>query len=35
VLVEMRMEDARLHQLFPTEQRQQLIAALGQVADFE
>ena len=35
VLVEMRMEDERLHQLFSAEERQQLITALGRVADFE
>jgi DNA-binding MarR family transcriptional regulator len=35
VLVEMRMEDERLHQLFSTEERQQLTTALGRVADFE
>ena len=35
VLVEMRMEDERLHQLFSAEERQQLITALRRVADFE
>jgi DNA-binding MarR family transcriptional regulator len=35
VLLEMRMEDERLHQLFSAEERQQLIIALGRIADFE
>ena len=35
VLVEMRLEDERLHQLFSAEERQQLITALRRVADFE
>ena len=35
VLVEMRMEDERLHRLFSAQERQQLITALGRVADFE
>ena len=35
VLVEMRMEDERLHRLFSAEERQQLITALARVADFE
>ena len=35
VLGEMRMEDQRLHQLFTDEERRQLIASLGRVADFE
>jgi DNA-binding MarR family transcriptional regulator len=35
VLVEMRMEDERLHKLFSDEERRQLIASLGRVADSE
>jgi hypothetical protein len=35
VLVEMRMEDERLHQLFSVEERQQLMSALRRVADFD
>jgi DNA-binding MarR family transcriptional regulator len=35
VLVEMRMEDDRLHSLFSDEERRQLITSLGRVADFE
>jgi DNA-binding MarR family transcriptional regulator len=35
VLVEMRLEDERLRQLFGAEERQQLIKALRRIADFE
>jgi DNA-binding MarR family transcriptional regulator len=35
VLLEMRMEDERLYRLFSAEERQQLIIALGRIADFE
>jgi len=35
VLVEMRMEDDRLHRLFSEEERRLLITSLGRVADFE
>lgn len=34
VLVEMRLEDDRLHRLFSETERQQLIASLARVADF-
>jgi DNA-binding MarR family transcriptional regulator len=35
VMVEMRMEDQRLHQMFTEEERRLLITALGRVANLE
>jgi DNA-binding MarR family transcriptional regulator len=35
VLVEMRLEDERLHRLFSEEERRLLLSCLGKVADFE